>query len=391
MRLLLTSFGIGRTSAVRLRERSLFDRMPPVSFRLLNSAFMPDYELLVLCDQIVMDESSFQQLIDSSFPAYAGVAKTFRALKAEGRIELVDFSSVLRANTDLLDKMLEQDMKVLDQWVVPLRESVTIWRDFAKRAVQVWGDGLTQRTIIGGALDAGLETRGYASLFGHVGPVFLNDDAGETIKLSDIVEVALRSAEKRRRKEYRGALQGVINAYLSYVNANLVLASEFGIPFHDWLDFMPFYSTKFLSVGKREGEAQQKRKQVERLFTLAFPELAIQDTRALLKVLNDKRVQDLRKLIGDAVLGKVQFDERFAKSVLADVLQSERRATRCRTIVGYLTLPIGFAPLIGTPAQKVAEETVGALVDKKMKQKHQWFYMLSDIADSRGEKANQGE
>src|ERR1035438_7909530 len=97
MKLMLTSFGIDERSAPT-RGQSLFHRMPPVSFRLINEAFMPDYELLVLCDQVVMDESSFQQLIDSPARAYSGVADTFRALKAEGRIELVDFSSVLRAN-----------------------------------------------------------------------------------------------------------------------------------------------------------------------------------------------------------------------------------------------------------------------------------------------------
>ena len=134
----------------------------------------------------------------------------------------------------------------------------------------------------------------------------------EAYYLSDMVEVALGSAEKRRHKEYRSALREVLQAYLTYVNANLVLASELEIPFHDWLDFTPFYSTKFLSVGKREDETQQGRKQVERLFTVAFPELAIQDTSALLKVLNDRRIQDLRQLIGDAVLWKVQLDEHFA-------------------------------------------------------------------------------
>ena len=180
-------------------------------------------------------------------------------------------------------------------------------------------------------------------------------------------------------------MRDVLQAYLAYVNANLVLASELEVPFHDWLDFTPFYSAKFLSVGKKEDQTQTGRKQVERLFTVAFPELAIQDTSSLLKVLNDKRVQDLRQLIGDAVLGKVQFDERFAKSVLAEVLQSERKVTRFRNVLGYLTLPIGFIPGIGTPAQKLVEEAVGMPVAKKMKQKHEWFYMLSEIADARAD------
>jgi hypothetical protein len=383
MKIMLTSFGIGRTSEASVhRSIPTFYRMPPVSFHLAGSAFMPDYELLVLCDQIVMDESSFRQLVDRPFPAYLGVAETFRALNAEGRIELVDFLSVLRANSDLLDKMLDHDMSILDQWVAPLRESLTTWRRFVERSLQFWRD--MQRENREALPDLKV---GHADFAGHTSLV---DDIGEWVhtagnKLqvaSSRVEAALRSAEKRKRKEYRSALQEVIQAYLAHVNANLVLASELAIPFHDWLDFMPFYSTKFLSVGKREDETQQRRKQVEHLFTVAFPELAIQDTRTLLKVLNDTRVQDLRKLISEAVLGKVQFDEHFAKSVLAEVLRGERRVARFRNILGYVTLPIHFIPWAGVPAQKLVEEAAGAVVAKKMKREHRWFYMLSDVADS---------
>jgi hypothetical protein len=317
--------------------------------------------LLVLCDQIVMDESSFRQLVDRPFPAYSGVAETFQALMAEGRIELVDFSSVLRANSDLLDKMLDQDMTILDQWVAPLRESLTAWRRFAKTSMQLWRDGCENREALH-ALQTGnagfAEHTGlvhgigeWAHTAGHIEQSHESEDYLSFHYLFNManiglhrVEVALGSAEKRRHKEYRSALREVTRPYLAYVNANLVLASELAIPFHDWLDFMPFYSKKFLSVGKREDETQRGRKQVERLFTVAFPELAIQDTRTLLKVLNDKRVQDLRKLIGDAILGKVQFDEHFAKSILAEALRSERRVARFRNILGYLTLPIHFIP-----------------------------------------------
>ena len=54
-------------------------------------------------------------------------------------------------------------------------------------------------------------------------------------------------------------------------------------------------------------------------------------------------LRDLRKLIGDAILGKVQFGEHFAKSILAEVLRSERRGARFRNIqsscnVTYLLL-----------------------------------------------------
>jgi hypothetical protein len=373
MKLMLTSFGIGDTQGTATRGESVFHMMPPVSFHLISEAFMPDYELLILSDQIVMDGASFEQLMRSPARAYSGVSDTFRALRSDGRIELVDFSSILQANSKLLDKMLEHDMAVLDQWVVPLRDSLTTWRHFADMTMQVWRDEREQPHI---------DTLPARNVIAHELGHMMHHAVGEAYYLSNMIEDALVSAEKRRHKEYRSALRDVIRAYLGYVNANLVLASELEIPFHDWQDFTPFYSTKFLSVGKPEDKTQEGRKQVERLFTVAFPELAIRDTSALLKVLNDKRIQDLRQLIGDAAQGKVQFDEHFAKSVLSEVLGSERRIARFRNVLGYITLPIGFIPLIGTPAQKAVEEAVGIPVAKKMKKKHQWFYMLSEIAES---------
>lgn len=384
MKLMLTSFGIEQTLSSTSRGKSLFDRMPPVSFHSVNEAFMPDYELLILCDQVVMDATSFQQLISSPSRAYSGVADTFRALKTEGRVELVDFSLILRSNADLLDQMLDHDMRILDQWVAPLRESLTMWRHFAEISTQLWNDEIEQFR----ASDAKTPTpRGrhmqsvMMSQF-HDAPV-IHRAEGEASFLSDMVTLALDSSEKRKQKKYRGALREVLRAYLSYVNANLVLSTELEIGFHDWLDFTPFYSTKFLSVGKREDAAQEGRKQVERLFAVAFPDLAVRDTTALLKVLNDKRIHELRQLISDAVLGKCEFDEHFANSVLSEVLQTERKVTRFRNVLGYLTLPIGLMPWIGTPVQKLVEEAVARPMAKKMKQKHKWFYMLSEVADSR--------
>jgi len=383
MKVMLTSFGIQQAYAAASRGASPFYRVPPVSFRLVSSKFSPDYELLILCDQIVMDESSFQQLVDRPAATFAGVAETFRALRGDGRIELVDFGSILRANSDLLNKMLNHDMNALDRWVESLRESLTTWRHFAESFRRILHAEHSRPSTLR------FDTEEIANLATHTKSGFgdelisaLHYGNMHTAYIDMMVGDALSPSKMRSPNEYRSALQDLIQPYLAYVNANLVLASELKVPFHDWQDFMPFYSTKFLSMGKREHETQRGRKEVERLFTIAFPDLAIQDSRTLLKVLNDKRVQDLRNLVGDAVHGRVKFDEHFANSVLAEVLRSERRLTRFRSILGYVALTIGVIPVIATPAQKFVEEITGVSAAKKLKRKRQWFYMLSDFADS---------
>ena len=396
MRVMLTSFGIEDMHTTEACRESVFHRMPPVSFRKVNEAFMPDYELLILCDQIVMDEVSFQQLIESPARAYSGVSETFKALKAEGRIQLVDFPAILKSKSDLLSRMLKNDMGVLDRWVVPLRESLDLWRHFAEMSMDIWRDDAHHAFHGHPPLtrDAAIymhETLHKQRALMHEVGYLMHDARGEATTISMMVEIALDSSEKRKHKEFRSALRGVVESYLSYVNANLVLADELDVGFHDWLDFTPFYSTKFLSVGKQDDETQEERKQVERLFTVAFPELAIQDTRSLLKALNDKRLVELRQLVSDAVDGKVTFDEKFAKAVLSEVLCGEMRLGRLRNVLGYLTMPIGLIPWVGTPAEKLVEETVGSAVGKKIREKHRWFYMLSEIAESRRKRMDQAE
>ena len=40
--------------------------MPPVSFRSIKESFLPDYDLLLLCDGVVMDAASFQRLTEKA-------------------------------------------------------------------------------------------------------------------------------------------------------------------------------------------------------------------------------------------------------------------------------------------------------------------------------------
>ena len=81
---------------------------------------------------------------------------------------------------------------------------------------------------------------------------------------------------------------------------------------------------------------------VKALFGVSFPELTITDPRQLIRILRDRRVSDLGLLIQQAVEEKVTFDQEFARRTLFEVLASEHKARKCRTIVSYLTTPLDF-------------------------------------------------
>ena len=383
MKIMITSFGIEHSLSSEADEETMFYRMPPVSFRWIKETFLPDYELLLLCDSVIMDEASFDRLVHGSVASYSQVSETFQALRAEGRIELKDFSATLRPHAQLLNRMIDHDLSTLDQWVAPLRESLTLWRHFSQMSMELMRRGGEEWFYQAPLRDAPRYRSGHiqANLM-HEMAHMMHSEKNMVAHTSMLVEDALNSSVKRKRKEYREALRKVIRAYLTYVDANLILSHQLDLGFHDWLDFTPFYAAKFLSVGVSEDPVQAGRTQLEKLFSIPFPELAIRSPRALMKALNDKRLEELRRLVAEAVDGRVQFDDAFAKSVLSEVFRSSERARKWRSVLGYATIPIDFIPWIGTFAQKAVEEGIAIPLERKFKQKHRWFYMLSDIAAS---------
>ncbi len=376
MKLMLTSFGVGQEELREPDEEIRFNyedrpspfwRMPPVRLRDVNNRFMPEYAALLLCEKVVLDETSFALLQEGRHRVYAEVAKALTALHAEGFVELVDFNRILSDKQALLQRMLEHDLAALDQWISPLEQSLRLWHRFAEHAAKLIS-----------------QERRYLDR-NHIPPLVMMGrspaGSGAAIIANLLLSDALEFSRKRRRSEHRDALRDRLRLYLSYVNANLVLSNELEVGFHDWTDFAPFYRQKFLSVGKEEVETEKHISAAQALFKVSFPEFAIADTPGLLRALQDKRVADLRQLVDDAVKGEVAFDEEFARHVLGDVLRIEKRVARYRHIVSYLTLPVNFLPWVGGLAQKVAEEAIGMVLERQLKRQYRWFYMLSDVAE----------
>jgi hypothetical protein len=274
--------------------------------------------------------------------------------------------------------MLEYDLNVLDQWVDPLKHSIEIWRGFVESASSAIQEEIhlsSHSTFYDDvALSEILQLTKYHPYFIKM----LNIDAMKFTLLDE----ALDSSPKCRQSRYRAVLRDVLVSYLSYVNANLVLSNELETGFHDWADFLPFYRQKFLSIGRKNRPEQRCMEELDALFSISFPEFTIRDPKSLVRILRDRRVVDLRQLVQDAVDGKVVFDVQFARNVFREVLRTERKTSRYRTLVSYLTMPLdllGFLPGVGAVVQKGVEEAAGLIIDKKLRKTHRWFYMLSDV------------
>lgn len=88
----------------------------------------------------------------------------------------------------------------------------------------------------------------------------------------------------------------------------------------------------------------------------------------------------MRKLIDTACNGEIEFDTYFANKVLSEVFKIESHIDHKRKIVSYLTLPLSYIPLFGTPIQKVTKEVIIDTIQRKNRQEYRWFYMISDFA-----------
>jgi hypothetical protein len=335
MELIFTSFGLSH-----LPLHVPFFRLPPFDL----STLKPDYTALLLCDQLIFDGESFERLSDKNISALSGysqMAEVIKALHAEGFVRVEDFSAVVDENRELLETMLERDLKMLDLWAPPLKESIQIWQNFIEANDRSVVDRLLISTR---TFSSKMEEMAYMDIKPHV--------------ISHFALEAIESATKRRRAEHRAALRDMLTQYMSYVNANLVLSRSLDAGFLDWSNFAPFYRNKFLMVGHEDRPEQKKIDQVKQLFEVSFPDLTFWDTKPLIKALTDKRIFELRDLVDKAAQGEVEFDREFATRTFQEVLGIERRLDRVRNIVSYATLPIGFIPWIGTPAQKGIDELV---------------------------------
>jgi hypothetical protein len=329
---------------------AVFTGLPPMDMRSRKRGLTLEYSLLVLCDQLLIDASSLDRLQRHTDPALRQVARTIELFTSEGLLDAVDYEAILDDNRLLLEKMTDNDLRSVDQWLDTLASSGRIWSEF----VEVVGPSI--------GLDLGANLR-VATIVDQAALPFFSKQLKQLIRADEIG---------------RG-ISDTLRYYLTYVNANLILSNEMEAGLHDWADFAPFYRQKFLAVGHDNPPGSAAAEASRQLFSIAFPEFAIDNPEQLVKLLKDKRVGELRGLISEASTGAVVFDEAFARSVLHEVFGIERKLSKERRLVGYLTLPVSFIPFVGTFAQLLVQEAAGTLLERRLTRPYRWFYLLSDL------------
>lgn len=371
MKLILTSFGLSHLTGRSDENRNLFYRMPPVSMTHINQNFMPDYSTLLLADKVIIDQQTYDRLLEGRHELFGDVSEMIRMLHGEGFVQIENFEKIISDNKETLQSILKTDLKELDLWVKPLKEAICTWSSFFHRFDSKLRNELPENDLeYQRCFNANYHTS-------HV--VKLHTSMADIHDLTFLTD-AIQSSSKRRKSEYRNVLKDKLSEYLSYVNSNLLLSYKLNAGFHDWQDFQPFYKEKFFRLAQDSFPLEKEKENVKKLFDISFPEFSNWNPKNVIKALKDSRIKELRNLIDDACSGKVEFDEKFANRVLSEVFKIESKLVKLRSIVSYITSPIGFIPTIGTPIQKAAEEAIILPIQKNKRQEYKWFYMISDLA-----------
>ncbi len=192
-------------------------------------------------------------------------------------------------------------------------------------------------------------------------------------------EPVLQNWKKAWPPGIRDHVREILRGYLSYLNQSVLLARECRAALIDWWDMRPLYDRKFAAslsdVSHDQGAAIGARKAFELFFPSCYPK----DVRSFVKSMDDRRVEDFRRLVADSLAGKVEFDHDFAVDTLRTLAISSHQTAIRRKIVGYATLPLHFVPVVGLALPKVVDEAAEKLWSDRPVEKFEWYYFMNEL------------
>ncbi len=357
-------------------------------------SFELDYPCLALADRVIVDSATVELLCRQSHPTFSPMAEALEILSEEGFLELADYRQILDEEATLLTEMLVRDLRHPEDWDSVFDASTSLWDRFVRSQVS---DEIARLIVLDNIDRLPEDVGGFQrSVLSHAwGPkrprsegVFITDIRGFLKTMGDYIgnresetppavyhELAHYAAWEQTASGKRHRLE----AYLRYVNANLVISRRLDAAIYDWQDFGPFYREKFIRLGHESPPGESERRQIRKLFDFSFPQYRIRDVRTLVRALEDKRVRELRELVSAAARDEVAFDAEFGRATMAEVFRIKKQVGKMRRIVARLTLPLGLlGPGVSSAAQ-LASELAEAGAERALFRKHRWFYLLDDI------------
>ncbi len=346
--------------------------MPPVSMATVGPRFVPDITTFLLFDRFIIDAKSLDRMHRIRRDSYfADMSMLFRELEQMGRLDVVDYSAALSDHKSTIEAAVDYDLRHIEMWTDAFCELTQRWAAFTEKGNAHISHIETSRKLTS-------EEEDLKKIFdGWVMGMF---------PISEGILQIMRNWKRQCADHMRARTRAAVRMYLEYVSCNMCLANVLDAAIYDWHDIEPLYQKKFNLCLKTDDSAYVDKGR--KLFELLCPSFEKMDAKALLAFISDKRIESLRELLAAAVSSGEHLDEDFVNRTFREVVKAQVRQDRQRRLIGWLSLPLDFIPIVGTPVQKVVEESAMKLLSRNFERQYRWFFLLHDIESADGRMSN---
>jgi hypothetical protein len=249
--LLIATWNVQPPSA-GVRAPYLFDGWPAIKFYPkagLDLHFAP----LLLCDEALFDEESFDRVVRAPHDYAARIANTLKVMKAEGFLQTKDLRSSLQSNSSKIAAVTNFELKNVDQWTDVVRKDFARW----ETTREIYREGL------GSSYDFTVHApTGVLEALSIIG-------RKNTERNLSFIRQILFKAEGVRSERETEILREVVRPYLDYVHSYLLLWETNNIPVCDWEENGNIFKRR-LSLAFKQDVAIRESERLKTMFSLAL-------------------------------------------------------------------------------------------------------------------------
>lgn len=330
--------------------------MPPLGQFDTRNGFIPDYPLLLMFDEFLIDGEAVERI--SAEPPWLGEwPRLVQMLADEGALATTDVAAEAARVGAKRGGMLRRDMRRPEAWL----SSMAYHDSLIAQLDRAFGRDGEERKSFRWNFDP------------HALPGFKGDD-GHYHALSGC-PLDPDISEGHVDEELREQALSELAAELREVNATLAVAARLGVVPMPWAPYAKYIAAKatHLPAGRDDLTAARL------FFEIAFPRYRPGSIRDFARLRADKRIRALRDVIRQAYATGDVVDPKYPQRILEEVLGLERGASKWRKVTGWIAALADFVPVPGAGAvAKLAEELTGAVIDRRAEKPLQWFYLISN-------------
>ena len=172
---------------------------------------------------------------------------------------------------------------------------------------------------------------------------------------------------------------------------NMFLADELNCHLYNWHTLDPYYKGALLNAARSFLDHQKYTDAARAFFSIAFPSYRPKSRPEWIRLLRDRRVEQLRSEVRRAVDETRNIDQEYAQAALRELLDAREAVASFKKFTGWAAIPasilaglIGtatgglFSGIVGSIATRLAKEVVDKYKERRGLEKYAWMYFNSN-------------